>query len=124
MSHLDALRGHAVDVCAVERTRHLDRDPGEAPQLVEQLGRPVAQLVRRLKDAGVRIGNGPNPPADSPMAMCGLGSLLGLLNTFLDLVGLPEVPDLTTLAKLPLGEILVPLNDLVAALRTVRAAIP
>jgi hypothetical protein len=57
-------------------------------------------------------------------SLAGLGSLLGLLNTLLDMAGLPEVPDLTTLAKLPLGEILAPLSVLVDALRVVRRAIP
>ena len=53
-----------------------------------------------------------------------LGSLIGILNLFLGMIGGPEVPDLSSLGGKPLDEVIEPLDALVETLESVRSAIP
>lgn len=53
-----------------------------------------------------------------------LGSLVGIFNLFLGMIGGPEVPDLSSIGGKPLDEVIEPLDALVTTLETVRSAIP
>jgi len=53
-----------------------------------------------------------------------VGGVLGILRILLALIGGPEVPDLSSLDGLPLDGAIAALDQLIAALRAVRQAIP
>jgi hypothetical protein len=53
-----------------------------------------------------------------------VGGVLGILRLLLGLIGGPEVPDLSSMDGLPLDGAIAALDELIAALRTVRDAIP
>lgn len=53
-----------------------------------------------------------------------LGQLIALLNVFMGMVGGPELPDLSGLDGKPLDQVVQPLDQLVDALQTARAAVP
>ena len=57
-------------------------------------------------------------------SLASLGKLIGLLNLFLEMIGGPEIPDLSELAGRPLDETIGPLDAMVASLQEVRAAVP
>ena len=50
-------------------------------------------------------------------SLASLGKLIGLLNLFLEMIGGPEIPDLSELAGRPLDETIEPLDAMVASLQ-------
>ncbi|ACY13295.1 hypothetical protein [Haliangium ochraceum] len=57
-------------------------------------------------------------------SLASLGALIGVLNLFLAMLGLPDVPDLSALSGQPLDAILAPLDSLVAQLKAARMQVP
>lgn len=58
-------------------------------------------------------------------ALAGVGTLIGLVNIFLTLIGADEIPDFSeALQDVPLDEMLQPIQDIIRVLETIRDAIP
>ncbi len=90
---------------AVDRAKELDDAPLMAITQCAQ-----ANIAQEAANVGKSLGS--------------LGRLLGLVNLFMGMVGGPTVPDLSSIAGKPLDQVLPPLDALVDALGTARAAIP
>jgi hypothetical protein len=56
--------------------------------------------------------------------LASLGRLIALVNLFLGLLGLPEVPDLSSLAGRPLDEVIAPIDALIAVFTAARNGVP
>ena len=91
----------------------------------------VADRAAQLGDADLSLiaACGSDRVADQLSdAMKGLivvGRLLGMITAFLQLAGVDvAVPDLSSLAGVPLAQLLAPLDALIASLRSVRDSIP
>ena len=56
--------------------------------------------------------------------LASLGRLIGLVNLFLGILGLPQVPDLSDLAGQPLDEVIEPLDQLIATFEAAKQAVP
>ena len=95
----------ATVTAAEERAKELDDDV-----LAEIAACAMANIEQEAANLGKRLG--------------ALGSLIGILNLFLGMIGGPEVPDLSSLGGKPLDEVLEPLDALVETLESVRSAIP
>lgn len=57
-------------------------------------------------------------------SLASMGKLIGILNLFLSMIGLPEAPDLSDLSGRPLDEALPPIDGLIEQLQTLRSAVP
>ena len=57
-------------------------------------------------------------------SLASLGKLIGLVNIFLEMVGAPTVPDLSSLAGTPLDEVVPPIDAIVDQLIKVRGMVP
>lgn len=58
-------------------------------------------------------------------ALASLGKLIGLINLFLEIIGVPEkIPDFRDLAGTPLDDTVESIDEIVKALKVVRDAIP
>lgn len=83
-----------------------------------------------LEDAGLMAiaqcaqANVAQEAANVGKALASLGRLIGLINIFLGILGLPEVPDLSDLAGRPLDDVIPPLDAIVELLENARAAVP
>ena len=95
----------AAVTAAEERAEELGDDA-----LAEIAACAMANIEQEAANVGKRLG--------------ALGSLIGILNLFMGMIGGPEVPDLSSLGGKPLDEVVEPLDVLVETLESVRSAIP
>jgi hypothetical protein len=56
--------------------------------------------------------------------LAALDKLIGLLNSFLEMIGGPQLPTLATLGETPIDDAVRVIDELVETIKTVRAAIP
>ena len=97
-------------------------------QMVQIMG--AIDRASDLDDAGLMSlaqcaeSNVAQEAANVGKALASLGKLIGLINLFMSMVGGPEIPDLSDLAGRPLDDMIEPLDALVEALETARAAVP
>ncbi len=105
----DALDGLAEEMKSVE---------GAASRAAQLNDAKLTDIVSCARD-GVTA-----QAASLGASMASLGSLIGLANILLGMVGLPQIPDLSHLGSLPLDQMVEPLDDVVKELRAVRQAIP
>ncbi len=94
-----------------------------------QLGR-MTQLAAELNDAGLAAiaactrANIEQEATNLGKGLGALGTLLGILDIFMAMVGGPKAPDLSAMAGKPLDDAVKPLDDLVRTLQQLRSAIP
>jgi len=108
-------------------------------QVISQLLQLQAQMQQitgaidratELDDAGLMAitscaqANVAQEAANVGKSLAAMGKLIGILNVFLGMIGAPEVPDLSDLAGTPLDEAIPPIDAIIAALQTVRDAVP
>ena len=97
-------------------------------QMVQILG--TIDRATNLEDAGIMAiaqcaqANVAQEAANVGKALASLGKLIGLINLFMGMVGGPEVPDLSDLAGRPLDDVIPPIDAIIEALQTARAAVP
>src|SRR3989339_520456 len=97
-------------------------------QLVQLTG--AIDRATELEDAGLMAiaqcvqANVAQEAANVGKSLAALGKLIGMLNLFIQMIGGPEVPELTNLAGRPLDQVIEPLDAIVQQLRTVRSLIP
>ncbi|OGR04450.1 MAG: hypothetical protein A2284_09415 [Deltaproteobacteria bacterium RIFOXYA12_FULL_61_11] len=97
-------------------------------QLVQLTG--AIDRATELEDAGLMAiaqcvqANVAQEAANVGKSLAALGKLIGMLNLFMQMIGGPEVPELTNLAGRPLDQVIEPLDAIVQQLRTVRSLIP
>jgi hypothetical protein len=94
-----------------------------------QVGR-MTQLAAALNDEGLAAvaacarANIEQEAANLAKGLGALGTLLGILDIFMAMVGGPKAPDLSGMSGKPLEEAVKPLDDLVKTLQQLRSAIP
>jgi hypothetical protein len=97
-------------------------------QVVQILG--VIDRAKELEDAGLMAivqcaqANAAQEAANVGKSLAALGKLIGLVNLFLGLLGLPEVPDFRDLAGRPLDAVIGPLDALIDVFQAAEEAIP
>lgn len=97
-------------------------------QMVQITG--ATERARDLGDAGLMAiaacaeANVAQEAANIGRSLGSMGKLLGLLDMFMEMVGGPKVPDLSSIAGRPLDDVIPPIDALVKTLRTVRDAVP
>jgi hypothetical protein len=104
----------------------------ELVHLQEQVGQITRAIDRatELEDAGLMAiascaqANLEQEAANVGQMLASLGRLIGLVNLFLGLLGLPEVPDLSSIAGRPLDEVIAPIDELIAVFTTARNGVP
>jgi hypothetical protein len=104
----------------------------ELVNLQEQVGQITRAIDRatELEDAGLMAiascaqANLEQEAANVGQMLASLGRLIGLVNLFLGVLGLPEVPDLSSVAGLPLDEVIAPIDALIAVFAAARNGVP
>jgi hypothetical protein len=104
----------------------------ELVHLQEQVGQITRAIDRatELEDAGLMAiascaqANLEQEAANVGQMLASLGRLIGLVNLFLGVLGLPEVPDLSSVAGLPLDEVIAPIDALIAVFAAARNGVP
>ncbi len=85
--------------------------------------------AKELEDAGLMAiaqcarGNVEQEAANVGSSLASMGKLIGLINLFLGMIGVSQILDLSGLSGKPLDQVIVPLDELVVALRGVRDSI-
>jgi len=110
----------------------LKRARGELVYLTDQVKRMLAATdrARELNDAGLMAiiqcarGNAEQESRNIGKNLASLGRLIGLVNVFLGILGLPEVPNLSSLAGKPLDEVIAPIDALIQVLDTAKKGVP
>lgn len=106
LKQLEALQGQSAKLVEVSaRAEALGDSDLQAIADVSQ-----ANIDQEVKNLGITLGS--------------TNSLMAVLNVFLSLLGLPTVPDLSSLSGLPIDGIVEPIEALIATLRSVRETIP
>ena len=109
------------------------REAREALLHLQQQLQQITGAVDRateLEDAGLMAiaqcaqANVAQEAANVGKSLASLGKLLGIIGMFMGMIGGPEVPDLSNLAGRPLDQVIPPLDALIEALQTARAAVP
>ena len=109
------------------------REAREALLHLQQQLQQITGAVDRateLEDAGLMAiaqcaqANVAQEAANVGKSLASLGKLLGVIGMFMGMIGGPEVPDLSNLAGRPLDQVIPPLDALIDALQTARAAVP
>jgi hypothetical protein len=104
----------------------------ELVHLQEQVGQITRAIDRatELEDAGLMAiascaqVNLEQEAANVGQMLASLGRLIGLVNLFLGLLGLPAVPDLSSIAGRPLDEVIAPIDALITVFTTARNGVP
>ncbi|HVJ14793.1 MAG TPA: hypothetical protein VM686_05105 [Polyangiaceae bacterium] len=110
----------------------LQRARREIVYLQSQMQRILEAIDRAsdLDDAGLMAiiqcarGNVEQEARNVGKMLASLGRLIGLVNLFLGILGLPQVPDLSDLAGQPLDEVIEPLDQLIATFEAAKLAVP
>jgi len=90
----------------------------------------MTKRAAELNDAGLAAiaacarANLEQEAANLGKGLGALGTLMGILNIFMGMVGGPTAPDLTSMSGKPLDEMVKPLDELVKTLQQIRSAIP
>jgi hypothetical protein len=90
----------------------------------------MTQRAAELNDAGLAAiaactrANLEQEAANLAKGMGAVGTLLGILNLFMGMVGGPTAPDLSSMSGKSLDEMVKPLDELVKTLQQIRQAIP
>ena len=90
----------------------------------------MTQRAAELNDAGLAAiaactrANLEQEAANLAKGMGAVGTLLGILNLFMGMVGGPTAPDLSSMSGKSLDEMVKPLDELVKTLENIRRAIP
>ncbi len=100
--------------------------------LQKQMQRILEAVDRasNLADSGLMAiiacsrGNVGQEAANDGKMLASLGRLIGLVNLFFGMLGLPEVPDLSDLAGKPLDVVIEPLDALIAVFENAGNAVP
>lgn len=98
-----------AQVAALAAARARAAELGDA-QLLELADCAQQNLEQEAANAGAALG--------------ALGSLIGVLNLFMGLIGGPTVPDLALLSGQPLDGVIPLIDGLVGTLRAARSAVP
>jgi hypothetical protein len=119
---------HLVDL-VIAALREVKEKLQNLVDQMKQIERAI-EHGRNLKDAGLTAilacaqGNVQQEATNTGKQLASLGKLLALIGMFMEMIGGPKVPDLAHLNGKALSEVLVPIDDLVTVLMTIRKAIP
>lgn len=88
------------------------------------------EKARKFKDAGLTAiiacakGNVQQEAQNVGAGLASLGKLLAIIGIFMDLIGGPKIPDLSSIDGAPLADAIKPIDELVEILMEIRKNIP